>query len=184
MITSGIHLREGPPRAVNALRWIGWSFVALGAASVLAPQLATFVATSFVAAAMVFWGALGLWMSFTLRAFPERNFSAVAFGLLASLGIVFLALPTLGIEVLTMLVVAGFLAEGIVSIAYGLRVSARLRGWRWMVASGIAALVIGLIVLYGWPDTATWLLGLLLGINFLSTGIALLALGRAPSRIA
>ena len=101
---------------------------------------------------------------------------------LAALGVVFLALPGLGIEVLSMLVVAGFLAEGVLSIAYGLRVSDRQHGWGWMVASGAAALAVGLIVLFGWPETATWLLGLLLGINFFTTGLALLALARSATR--
>jgi uncharacterized membrane protein HdeD (DUF308 family) len=182
MTSSDIHLHERPPRAVGTLRWIGWSFAALGVVSVLAPQIATLVATTFVAAAMVFWGGLGLWLSFTLRPFPEWRFSAAAFGLLMALGVVFLALPGLGIEVLSMLVVAGFLAEGVLSIAYGLRVSDRQRGWGWMVASGVAALAVGLIVLFGWPETATWLLGLLLGINFFTTGLALLALARATTR--
>ena len=182
MTWSDIHLHDGPPRAVNALRWIGWSFAVLGAVSVLAPQIATLVATTFVAAAMVFWGGLGAWLSVTLRPSPGWRFSAAAFGLLAALGVVFLALPGLGIEVLSMLVVAGFLAEGVLSIAYGLRVSDRQHGWGWMVASGVAALAVGLIVLFGWPETATWLLGLLLGINFFTTGLALLALARSATR--
>ena len=182
MTSSDIHLHEGPPRTIGALRWIGWSFTALGAVSVLAPQIATLVATTFVAAAMVFWGGLGLWLSFTLRPFPERRYAAVAFGLLGALGVIFLARPGLGIEVLSLLVVAGFLAEGVLTIAYGLRVSDRQRGWGWMAASGAAALAVGLVILFGWPETATWLLGLLLGLNFFSTGLALLALARATTR--
>lgn len=184
MTSSDIHLHDGPPRAINALRSIGWSFVGLGAVSVLAPNVATLVAATFVAAAMLFWGGLGLWMSFALRPFPEWRFSAGVFGPLAALGVIFFAIPKIGIEVLTMLAVTGFLAEGVVSVVYGLRISERTRGWGWMVASGVASLIVGLIVLFGWPETATWLLGLLLGINFLTTGIALLALGRTANLIA
>ncbi|GAA6189772.1 hypothetical protein [Litorivita sp. NS0012-18] len=48
-----------------------------------------------------------------------------------------------------------------------------------MFASGIVALIVGFLILFGWPDTANWLLGLELGFNFLTTGVALILLGRA-----
>jgi uncharacterized membrane protein/uncharacterized membrane protein HdeD (DUF308 family) len=140
------------------------------------PAAATLAVTLLVAATLLFWGGLGVWMSLSLRDLPEWKLSAAAFGLVAALGLAFLVFPGVGAEVMTLFVVAGFLIEGVFSILFALRLSGRASGWGWMAASGAAALVLGLVVLIGWPDTATWLLGLLIGVNFLTTGAALLAL--------
>lgn len=99
----------------------------MGLVALLVPNLATLVATGFIAATIAVWGGLGLWMSFALRPSPKTGLSAVAFGLPAALGGLFLALPGLGMELLTMLV-ASLLAEGIPSIVYGLRISTTLPG--------------------------------------------------------
>jgi uncharacterized membrane protein HdeD (DUF308 family) len=111
-----------------------------------------------------------------LRDLPEWKLSAAAFGVVVLLGLVFLLFPRIGIEVMTLCVVAGFLSEGVFSILFALRLSRRASRWGWMAASGAASLALGLVVLFGWPGTATWLLGLLIGVNFLITGIALLVL--------
>ena len=44
------------------------------------------------------------------------------------------------------------------------------RHWGWLVAGGIGSLVVGVILLLGWPATALWTTGLLLGINLIFTG--------------
>ncbi|HKF95973.1 MAG TPA: hypothetical protein VKB96_15550, partial [Gammaproteobacteria bacterium] len=49
-------------------------------------------------------------------------------------------------------------------------------GRGWLIASGILGLIIGVLLLLGWPSTAMWAIGILAGINFIFTGIALLAL--------
>ena len=52
-------------------------------------------------------------------------------------------------------------------------------GWGWLVVNGLCSLAVGVIVLIGWPGTAAWSLGLLMGLNFLTTGISLLMLSGA-----
>jgi uncharacterized membrane protein HdeD (DUF308 family) len=39
-------------------------------------------------------------------------------------------------------------------------------------------MIVGLLILLGWPNTSSWLLGLGLGANFVTTGVALILLGR------
>lgn len=167
----------------SSLGWLAVGFLLLGAVSILVPAAATLAVTLLVAMALIFWGGLGLWLSLTLRDLPEWKLSAVAFGLVAVLGLGFLVFPGVGAEVMTLFVVVGFLIEGVFSILFALRLSRHASGWGWMAASGAASLALGLVVLVGWPDTATWLLGFLIGVNFLTTGAALLAL-RASIRTA
>jgi hypothetical protein len=53
------------------------------------------------------------------------------------------------------------------------------RGWGWLVAGGIGSLLVGVILLLGWPATALWATGLLLGINLIFTGLTRITLALA-----
>lgn len=58
----------------------------------------------------------------------------------------------------------------------GLRMRGQMPGWGWIVFSGVSALALGALILAGWPGSAAKVLGLLVGLNFLTTGVSLLAL--------
>jgi uncharacterized membrane protein HdeD (DUF308 family) len=45
--------------------------------------------------------------------------------------------------------------------------------WGWMLASGIADLILAGIIIAGWPGTATWALGLIVGVNLITSGAAI-----------
>ena len=48
--------------------------------------------------------------------------------------------------------------------------------WEWMLASGIIDLVLAAIIIAGLPGTAAWAIGLLIGINMVFGGSALIAM--------
>ncbi|MCB1369240.1 MAG: DUF308 domain-containing protein [Rhodobacteraceae bacterium] len=161
------------------LMTIGIVFAVIGFVAILLPALATLAAELLIAWMLVLWGAAGLWFAWEMR--PEREwlYAVGAFGIALLLGLVFLMFPRVGIETMTILMMIVFLMEGVVSILLGLRLSGQMRNWGWLALSGVSSLAIGLIILIGWPGTAAWTLGLLLGINFLTTGISLVMLGKA-----
>jgi uncharacterized membrane protein HdeD (DUF308 family) len=67
-----------------------------------------------------------------------------------------------------------FLIEGIASIMYALEHRQQLSGrWGWMLASGIVDLILAAMIFAGLPGTAAWALGLLVGINMIFGGSAL-----------
>jgi uncharacterized membrane protein HdeD (DUF308 family) len=43
--------------------------------------------------------------------------------------------------------------------------------WTWVLFSGIATIILGILIWSQWPFNAPWVLGLLTGISFFSTGI-------------
>jgi uncharacterized membrane protein HdeD (DUF308 family) len=51
--------------------------------------------------------------------------------------------------------------------------------WGWMLVSGIVDLILAAIILAGFPGTALWALGLLVGINMIFGGASLVGLGLA-----
>jgi uncharacterized membrane protein HdeD (DUF308 family) len=42
-----------------------------------------------------------------------------------------------------------------------------------MLASGIADLILAALIIAGWPGTATWALGLIVGVNLITSGAAI-----------
>jgi hypothetical protein len=86
-----------------------------------------------------------------------------------------IAYPLGGALTLAVLVGILFVADGALRVAFGM--SARpVVGWGWLVAGGIGSLLVGVILLLGWPATALWATGLLLGINLIFTGLTRITL--------
>lgn len=170
------HPRKTGPEITSR---IGAGFLALGLLAIIAPMAATTAIVVVLALAMVLWGSLGAAFAYASTSFPDWRMVTVGFVLVAVVGAVFLMFPGLGAEVLTLLIVVSLLLEGLYSILFAVFLMGGQTGWQWIGASGAVALVIGFVILLGWPGMASWLLGVALGINFLSTGIALMLLGRA-----
>ena len=83
-----------------------------------------------------------------------------------------------GVAVVTLVFACFLIAEGLFLVIGSFRLRAHA-GWVWTLISGIAALVLGLMVSYRWPNDSTWVLGLFFGINLIFNGSSLLALGLA-----
>ncbi|MGD9511599.1 MAG: DUF308 domain-containing protein, partial [Geminicoccaceae bacterium] len=96
-------------------------------------------------------------------------------------GVWLLVNPAAGAAALTLLLAAYFVATGVVKgiAAFQLR---GVGGSGWTFFSAVCSVILGLLVFSGWPGTAIWLLGLIVGIDLLFYGWALLALRSAVSR--
>jgi uncharacterized membrane protein HdeD (DUF308 family) len=82
-----------------------------------------------------------------------------------------------------------FLAlEGVASIMYALaHRNGKTSRWELMLVSGIVDLILAGLIFAGLPGTAAWAIGLIVGINLLFGGLALIGLAlqarsAAPSR--
>jgi uncharacterized membrane protein HdeD (DUF308 family) len=85
--------------------------------------------------------------------------------------------PLSGVLTLTLLLITFFVIEGVVSIMFALEHKRELSGrWGWMLASGIIDLILAAVIIAGLPGTAAWALGLLVGINMVFGGTALIAM--------
>lgn len=90
-------------------------------------------------------------------------------------GISLIVNPIIGLTSLTLLVIGYFVVDGIVEIASGLRMRSEPR-WALVVASGTISLVLAGLLWIGFPSTALWAIGLLFGVNILTTGLSLVAI--------
>lgn len=158
----------------------GVVLVILGALAIVVPPLATLGVTIFLGWLFLISGVVGLVMTFMTRGAPGFWWSLVSGILGVIAGLVLLVYPLTGALSLTLVVTAFFIVEGVASIMYALEHRKVLSGrWGWMLASGIVDLILAAIILAGFPGTALWAIGLLVGINMLFGGASLIGLGLA-----
>lgn len=89
--------------------------------------------------------------------------------------------PLTGILTLTIFLAAMFIVQGVLEFSMAFRVRPQ-EGWVWMMISGLISIIVGMMIFGGLPSTAAWVIGLLVGINLLSTGSAYLFLALAAGK--
>jgi len=158
----------------------------LGAAAILIPPLASVAVTIILGWVFLVSGVVGLFTTFRMRAAPGFWWALISAVLGIVVGIMLLASPLRALVPLTIMLIAFFIIEGIVSIMYALEHKRELSGrWGWMLVSGIVDLILAAVIFAGLPGTAAWAIGLLVGINMIFGGAALIAMalharGEAP----
>jgi uncharacterized membrane protein HdeD (DUF308 family) len=76
---------------------------------------------------------------------------------------------------LTLVVIVFFAFEGVATIMFALEHKRELSGrWGWMLVSGLVDLFFAGIIFAGLPVSAAWAIGLLVGINMVFGGVALI----------
>jgi uncharacterized membrane protein HdeD (DUF308 family) len=195
MSTDKLDVRQTEAAISNALR-AHWKFfliegivlLIMGAIAVCVPPIATVAVEVFIGWIILLSGVLGLVMTFQTRGTPGFGWSLLSALLGVIVGVVLLAWPLSGVLSLTVMLTVFLALEGIASIMYAMA-HHRERSSRWelMLVSGIVDLILAGLILAGLPGTAAWAIGLILGINMLFGGVALIALalqartGAAPA---
>jgi uncharacterized membrane protein HdeD (DUF308 family) len=155
----------------------GIVLVVLGLLAILLPVMASLAVAIFVGWLLLISGVLGLITTFMARHAPGFWWSLISAVLAIAAGIVLLGWPVKGVISLTLLLIAFFIIEGVVSIMYVLEHKKELSGrWGWMLASGVIDLVLAIMIWAGLPSTAAWAIGLLVGINMVFGGSAMIAM--------
>jgi uncharacterized membrane protein HdeD (DUF308 family) len=155
----------------------GVVLLVLGATAIALPPLATLALTIVIGWLFLVSGVVGLWTTFMMRQAPGFWWSLISAALGIVVGLLLLARPISGAFSLTLVLVVFFVMEGVASIMFALDHRRELSGqWGWMLVSGIVDLVLAAFVFIGLPSTAAWAIGLLVGINMVFGGSALIAM--------
>jgi uncharacterized membrane protein HdeD (DUF308 family) len=155
----------------------GIILIILGLAAVVIPPIATFAVEILFGWLFLISGIVGMITTLRMRQAPGFWWSLVSATLGIAAGIVLLLWPLSGILSLTLILILFFVIEGVATIMFGLEHKRELSGrWSWMLASGIIDLILATIIFAGLPGTAAWAIGLLVGINMVFGGSALIAM--------
>ena len=114
--------------------------------------------------------------------FKDSSSGAVASSILLSLvyiifGGYLLAYPYRGAISISFIITCFFIFEGIAKIVFGFQVKPKSQ-WSWFVISGIISLAMAYIIFAGWPTSAFWVPGLLVGINMIFLGLGMIFFGK------
>lgn len=149
----------------------------LGIFAILIPVVATLAVEVFIGWVLLISGVVGLISTFRMRAAPGFGWSLLSAVIAIAAGVVLLAWPLSGVLSLTLILTAFLTIEGIASIMISLShrhgFSSR---WALLLVSGLVDLVLAGMIFFGLPATAAWAIGLLVGINLVFGGSALISM--------
>jgi uncharacterized membrane protein HdeD (DUF308 family) len=160
---------------------LGITLVGLGALAILLPFVATVVTTLTLGWLILVGGlAEGIHALYNRRwggsgwAIAEAVLHAIA-------GFLVLAFPVLGKITLTLVLSTFLVLDGGIKIIRAIQHRA-MPAWAWLLADGIIAVALGVMVWIHWPSTAMWALGLLVGVDLVLNGSSLLLIGLGAER--
>ena len=152
----------------------GVILMGLGVLAFIWPQITTVAVDVYVGWMFLFSGIVGLVTIFLAPSVPAFLWSLLTAALSLIVGVLLLWHPVQGVVSLTLVLIAFFIVEGIFQIAAAVRYRDEFSGsWGWMVMSGIADLILAWLIISGWPGTASWALGLIVGVNLFTSGLAI-----------
>ena len=150
--------------------------------AIAAPSLFSTVLTQFLGALLLVTGVVGIFQALFGKNAAHRVLSLLSAVVRVAAGSALFFLTGEGMAILTLILAAVFVAEGIFCIAtsFGMRSNP---AWIWLLLNGVVAIVLGGMIYSKWPSDAGWVIGLLYGIQSIFTGSTLLILGlRTPVR--
>jgi uncharacterized membrane protein HdeD (DUF308 family) len=157
----------------------GWLLIGLGVLALFSPLFAGLAAAMVFGWLLVMVGVVGLVSGFAGRQRLHAGWALASAGVALMAGLVLVIFPLVAAAGLAILIGAYLLLDGLTLI--GLALNTRKGGsgrWGWILASGLLDLVLAAIVLTLTAVGSTLLLGFVIGLDLIATGIALLVFHR------
>lgn len=174
------------PVAEVAKRW-KWLF-ALGVLSVIGgmfaiivPVVASISAAILVGWALLFGAGAQLLATFRARSGPEMAKHVLLGCLYTAAGLYLLLFPVSGTITLTAVLVAFLFAGGVVRLITAWRAWGT-EGTALLAVAGVVSIALGILIWADLPSSATWAIGLLIGIELLFGGWDLIFLALLARR--
>jgi uncharacterized membrane protein HdeD (DUF308 family) len=161
---------------------LGILLIVLGVLAIMFPLVTTIAAKKFLGWLFLIGGIAQVVHAFSTRSWSEFLLDLLVGLLYALVGAWLAFFPLTGILTLTVLLAVTFVLQGGAQIGMSFRMRPH-SGWFWMLLAGIIAILAGAMIVAGLPSTATWAVGILVGVNLLTSGWAylILALGAKES---
>lgn len=167
------------PQLAQSRWWlyaVGALLIIAGLAALALPLFASLAVEAVVGWAFVLAGIAQLAYAFRAKGWGGLAWQVLIGAVFLVGGFTLLTNPVAGLISLTLVIIATFIASGVFKILIGLRLRP-LDGWGWFIVLGVLSLAVGLLIWNRLPSSAAWSLGLLVGIDFLSTGLVFLRFG-------
>jgi uncharacterized membrane protein HdeD (DUF308 family) len=168
---------------------VGWSIglsilmILAGFLAIAVPQAAGITVSLLVAWLLVFSGAAHLVFAWHTRTTGGILWEMLLGFLYVSVGAYLLFRPAAGLTSLTLALAIYLFAEGILELILSFRLRP-MPGSNWLLFDGIITLILGVMIWRTWPSSTEWVIGTLVGISMLFSGISRLMISLAARSIA
>ena len=164
---------------MNRTLWLVVGIISIlgGVFALFNPLSATLAAEQIAGFLFLFVGILQFVALFTVRSTGAKLFAAVGGIIGVLLGFELLTQPMKGILTLTMVVAILFMVTGVVrSIsAFALRGTGAFAP---VLLSGIISIILAIMIFAGYPESSSYILGVLLAVELISNGLSLVMYSR------
>lgn len=143
------------------------------------PGLATLAVTQVVGIIALASGIVLFFAAVFGKARQHRWLDFFSAVLRIAVGLMLVGNVLKGMLVLTLVLGAVFIVEGVGGLVLGFKLRGKNPAWGWVVFNGLTALVLGGMLIAQFPDSAIWAIGMIFGINCIFTGATLIAYGTA-----
>lgn len=159
---------------------LGFAMIVLGSLALYSTVTATFISVKLLAWLFIISGFIQLG-----HAFYSRGWSGFLLQILLGVisiiaGIVILKDPLTGAVTLTLLLSFLFIVQGVIRIVLSL--TKKFEHWVWILVSGILSVILGFMILYQWPWSGLYIIGLFVGIDLIFNGWTLIILSTFARR--
>lgn len=159
---------------------LGIALIVLGMLALYFTTYSTIISVKIIGWLFIFSGFIQIG-----HAFYTRGWSGFLLSLLVGIisvfaGVITLLNPFAGAITLTLLLAIFFIVQGIMRIYFAL--TKKFEHWGWILFSGILSIVLGLMVLYQWPYSGLYIIGIVVGVDLIFNGWALIMLSSFARR--
>jgi uncharacterized membrane protein HdeD (DUF308 family) len=179
-------MSEAPTSVLKrASGWsILWAFVLIlfGVVALVLPWATSLGVVMIVGWLVFFSGVVQVLHAFRSKGIGSILWKLFVAALYLAVGIYFLTHPIQSVAAIALVLAIFFFAEGITDIATYFA-SRKLSGAGWILADGIVTLLLGVMIWAHWPSGSLWVLGTLVGISMIMTGMARLMISVATRRL-
>ncbi|HUJ04167.1 MAG TPA: HdeD family acid-resistance protein [Rhizomicrobium sp.] len=156
----------------------------LGTAAIVVPPLASVVVSIFLGWLFIVGGIVGLVATIAGRGAPGFWWSLVSAIIAIVAGALLIGWPVGGALSLTLVLTAFLIADGILTIFFAIEHRRQLsQRWGWLLFNGIIDLLLAAVIVWAFPGSALWILGLIVGIDLIFGGWSLIAMAFAARSV-
>jgi uncharacterized membrane protein HdeD (DUF308 family) len=167
----------------------GWSIalailmIVAGMIAIASPLIAGVVIVYVVAWTAIFDGVFQIVYAFRAQS-GGRMVLELLLGLLYIVAGVFILMhPKPGLLALTLVIACFLLVYGVFALVLAFQMRP-LSGWGWILFDAIVTILLGILIWVHWPSNSEWVVGTLIGISFIVSGVSRLMLSLSVRRVA
>jgi uncharacterized membrane protein HdeD (DUF308 family) len=170
-------LLEALRRGRRRLMMAGGLSLLLGAAAIVVPAVASVATAVFVGWILVVAAGVQAADAIAVRHGARMALRLVLSVLTFAAGLYLLVAPLHGAFTLTVMLVIWFVASGTARIAFGIA-ERGMPGAGMTILSGVLSLALAVLIAEKLPSSASWAIGLIVGVDLVFAGVTLLGLAR------